>query len=68
MRRHVLAALILVGALSVNVLAQTTAIRAGRLIDPENGTIARDQIILIDGLQSMRRRACLCNPLACRRG
>jgi len=49
MRWHVLAALILVGALSINVLAQTTAIRAGRLIDSENGTIARDQIILLDG-------------------
>ena len=29
--------------------AQVTAIRAGRLVDPEAGTIATDQIILVEG-------------------
>ncbi len=30
-------------------LAQLTAVRAGRLIDPDSGTVLTDQIILIDG-------------------
>ena len=29
--------------------AQVTAIRAGRLVDPEAGTVARDQTILVEG-------------------
>ena len=29
--------------------AQVTAIRAGRLVDPEAGTIAANQIILVEG-------------------
>jgi len=29
--------------------AQVTAIRAGRLLDPETGTVATDRIILVDG-------------------
>jgi hypothetical protein len=29
--------------------AQVTAIRAGRLLDPEAGTIATNQVILVEG-------------------
>jgi len=29
--------------------AQTTAIKAGRLVDPETGTAAENQVILIEG-------------------
>jgi len=35
-------------ALGPALAADVTAIRAGRLIDPENGTAARDQIILVE--------------------
>lgn len=31
------------------LLAQVTAIRAGRLIDPETGTVATNQVILVEG-------------------
>ncbi len=31
------------------LLAQVTAIRAGSLVDPESGTVARNQVILIEG-------------------
>ena len=45
MRRY-LAALLTVAAASAN--AQVTAIRAGRLIDPENGSISTNQTILVE--------------------
>ena len=46
------AGLLLVAASTVSAstaAAQVTAIRAGRLVDPEAGTIATDQIILVEG-------------------
>ena len=45
MRRY-LAALLTVAATTAN--AQVTAIRAGRLIDPENGSISTNQTILVE--------------------
>jgi imidazolonepropionase-like amidohydrolase len=45
-------ALLLATPLIVNAqtpAAPITAIRAGRLIDPENGTVATDQVIIIEG-------------------
>ena len=56
-RRAVLVAVALAAILAEHTLAQappaqsrkTTAIRAGRLIDPETGTAAANQIILIEG-------------------
>ena len=44
MFRKALLALVLISVLSARVQAQTTAIRAGRLIDPESGAVARDQV------------------------
>jgi imidazolonepropionase-like amidohydrolase len=35
--------------LSAAVLAEITAIKAGRLVDPETGRVAADQVILVDG-------------------
>ncbi len=40
---------VLVLGLTTAVVGQTTAIRAGRLIDPETGTSAANQIILVEG-------------------
>jgi imidazolonepropionase-like amidohydrolase len=34
--------------LPISALAQTTAIRAGRVVDPEKGTVANNQIILVE--------------------
>ena len=34
---------------TVTARAQVTAIKAGKLIDPETGTVARNQIILVEG-------------------
>ena len=41
--------LILSLALASTAPAQTIAIKAGKLIDPETATIATDQIILVEG-------------------
>ena len=48
MLRTLLVALILAGT-SAALQAQTIAIRAGRLIDPESGTTSSNQVILIEG-------------------
>ena len=48
MLRPFLIGLFLVGA-STAVHAQTIAVRAGRLIDVETGTLARNQVIVIEG-------------------
>ena len=48
MKRH-LFALILVAAFAAQAAAQTTAIRAGRLVDPETGQASANQIILVEG-------------------
>ena len=40
--------LLLVAGTAAAVQAQTIAIRAGRLIDPESGTVSRNQVILIE--------------------
>ncbi len=40
---------LLVLALAGTVQAQTTAVRAGTLIDPETGTASRGQVILVEG-------------------
>src|SRR5881394_3774162 len=45
MRAHALALVLL---LSAAADAQVTAIRAGRLVDPDAGTVATNQIILVD--------------------
>src|SRR5882672_6775084 len=34
---------------SLSAWAQVTAIKAGRLIDPDNGTVLNNQVILING-------------------
>lgn len=47
-RRIVLAVWLLLGTASAG-FAQVTAIRAGHVIDPATGTVAHDQVILIDG-------------------
>ncbi|MGH7678804.1 MAG: amidohydrolase family protein, partial [Gemmatimonadaceae bacterium] len=44
--RHCIAALLIVAFHGAE--AQVTAIRAGRLIDPESGTIATNQVILVE--------------------
>jgi imidazolonepropionase-like amidohydrolase len=40
---------IVVGAAARAAPAQVTAIRAGRLVDPDAGTAVRDQVILVEG-------------------
>ena len=39
---------LLAGSLPGTAGAQVTAIRAGRLVDPETGTVARDQVVLVE--------------------
>ncbi|MEK6689268.1 MAG: amidohydrolase family protein [Gemmatimonadota bacterium] len=46
LRASVTALQLLVGSLAA---AQVTAIKAGRLLDPESGTIATNQVILVEG-------------------
>jgi imidazolonepropionase-like amidohydrolase len=48
MRRNVLAALVLLVATALPAAAQVTAIRAGRLLDPEAGTVLTNQVILVE--------------------
>jgi imidazolonepropionase-like amidohydrolase len=48
MTRYLFALLVL-AACAPQALAQTTVIRAGRLIDPESGTASRNQVIVIEG-------------------
>ena len=48
MRQSVVVVTIL-AALASELGAQTTVIRAGRLLDPASGTVARDQFIVVDG-------------------
>jgi len=40
---------LLVCAFCSTATAQVTAVRAGRLVDPDSGTVLTDQVILIDG-------------------
>ena len=47
-RRSCLAAALSLAALVAPAAAQTIAIKAGRLIDPESGTITTNQIILVE--------------------
>ena len=47
MRNAVLA--VLICALPSVVAAQVTAVRAGRLVDPDSGTVLNNQVIVIDG-------------------
>ncbi len=47
--RRILAAIVVFGSLSVALPAEVTAIRAGRLVDPETGRAASQQVILVDG-------------------
>jgi imidazolonepropionase-like amidohydrolase len=48
MKKHILALFLLISLLAAYpVFAQTTAIRAGNMIDPASGTIAKNQIILV---------------------
>ncbi len=46
---HALLIALLLAGTAVAVQAQTIAIRAGRLLDPESGTASRNQVILIEG-------------------
>ena len=48
MLRSALLLFILLCLVSVNAFGQVTAIRAGRLVDPESGTTALNQVILVD--------------------
>jgi imidazolonepropionase-like amidohydrolase len=48
MKRH-LFALLLLAATAAQAAGQTTYIRAGRLVDPEAGTAARNQVIAVEG-------------------
>ena len=48
MRRNVIAALVLLLATTLPAAAQVTAIRAGRLLDPEAGTVLTNQVILVE--------------------
>ena len=47
--RRILAAIVVLGSLSVALPAEVTAIRAGRLVDPETGRAASEQVILVEG-------------------
>ena len=47
--RKLLAAIVVFRALSLDLLGEVTAIRAGRLVDPETGRAASQQVILVDG-------------------
>jgi imidazolonepropionase-like amidohydrolase len=49
MHRLLLLLLAALAFASVSVSAQVTAIRAGRLVDPEAGTAAENQVILVEG-------------------
>lgn len=49
MSRTILTLFALIFCLAANASAQVTAIRAGRLIDTDAGTIATNQIILVEG-------------------
>src|ERR1044072_6444150 len=48
MKRYLLVLLFIIAS-SAQVPGQTTVIRAGRLIDPEAGTAAQNQVIVIEG-------------------
>src|SRR5215216_6636595 len=48
MKRHFFALLLLVVS-AAQAFAQTTVIRAGRLVDPEAGTAAPNQTIVVEG-------------------
>ena len=49
MRRILAAIVVVLGSLSVALPAEVTAIRAGRLVDPETGRAASEQVILVEG-------------------
>jgi imidazolonepropionase-like amidohydrolase len=46
--RFVIIALVLLSVLSLFANAQVTAIRAGKLVDPDTGTVAENQVILVE--------------------
>ena len=46
--RRLLAAIVVFWALSLDLLGEVTAIRAGRLVDPETGRAASQQVILVE--------------------
>jgi hypothetical protein len=52
LKQFVLSTLLVV--VPVTAGAQVTAIRAGRLVDPETGTIAANQVILIVDIDAVR--------------
>ena len=47
--RKLLLLALLAALCSATARAQVTAIRAGKLVDPENGTVATNQVILVEG-------------------
>src|SRR5437867_7903274 len=48
MRRHLALLLVLAASAASAAEAQVTAIKAGRLIDPDAGTVATNQVILVE--------------------
>jgi len=51
MKKNLLFAIVLLGLASLPGQAQVTAIKAGKLIDPETGAASINQIILVEGKQ-----------------
>jgi imidazolonepropionase-like amidohydrolase len=49
MKKRILILLLLLFLSASTCLAQLTAVRAGRLIDPDSGTVLTDQVIVIEG-------------------
>ena len=49
MRKTIVSVLLLLFVALVTAEAQVTAIRAGKIVDPETGTVLNDQIILVEG-------------------
>jgi len=49
MRKTIVSVLLLLSVALITAEAQVTAIRAGKVVDPETGTVLNDQIILVEG-------------------
>lgn len=55
--------IVLLVLLPVAVEAQVTAIKAGKLVDPETGRTSVNQVVLVeDGKTKRSGRACKCQP------
>ncbi|MEJ7861975.1 MAG: amidohydrolase family protein [Pyrinomonadaceae bacterium] len=49
MRKTIVSVLLLLSVALITAEAQVTAIRAGKVVDPETGTVLNNQIILVEG-------------------